>query len=447
MSATATQGQGERHFLFLQGPSSPIFRKIGARLAGRGHKVSRINICAGGWVFWHGPPTTNYRGRLADWPRFVEDFCTRHSVTDVVLLGEERPHHKVVVSICDRLGIEVCVVEMGYLRPDWLTLERGGMSTNSHFPNDPQQIMSAATGLPDPDFRQKYTQQFRVVALLDLAYNLPNIFFWFLYPHYRPYAIDHPLAEYAGWARKLLSVGHARLRGQRVIDRLLGSKAPFFLFPLQLETDYQIRAHSPFASQHEVLDRIMDAFAMGAPRDCQLLVKAHPLDNCLRNWAASCAETAARFGLAHRVHFLEQGDLGQLLDAAQGVVTINSTVGLHALLAGRPVKVLGTALFDIAGLTDQQSLQRFFRQPSLPDADLRDAFMRLLAATIQLRGNFYSRIGSDAGAEAIAERLSRRLVNQPGAFVPVPPRKAAALRLNPAQPKVVYLSRNKVNND
>jgi capsular polysaccharide export protein len=435
MSAANGTRPADRHFLFLQGPSSPIFRKIGMRLAARGHKVSRVNICAGDWIFWHGPGTTSYRGRPAAWSRFIEDICARRAITDLVLLGEERPYHKVAAAICRRRGIDVYVVEMGYLRPDWLTLERDGMSTNSHFPNDPQRIVAAAKGLPDPDLRPRYAQRFSAEALSDLAFNLPNVFFWFLYPHYRPHAIDHPLAEYAGWLRKLLAMRRTARRAQAAAKALAGRKAPFFLFPLQLETDYQIRAHSPFSSQREALEHVARAFARGAPGDRHLVVKAHPLDNGLRDWSAMCREIAARHGLSERVHYLAHGDLAKLVDGARGVVTVNSTVGIHALLAGLPVRVLGTAVFDVAGLTDRQSLPDFFRQPASPDPEIRDAFLRLLAATVQVRGNFYSRAGSEAGAEAIAKRLCGRLVNEPGGFVPLPPRAklARAESGNPAQ--------------
>ena len=424
MTQCETKRTGVRSFLFLQGSSSPLFKKIGARLAVLGHEVTRINICAGDWVFWHGPSTVNYRGRLDDWPGFVEEKIKQRGITDVVLLGDERPHHKAAAEVCRRRGIQVYVVEMGYLRPDWLTLERGGISTKSHFPNDPHQIVASAAGLPAPDFQQKFAQHFWVEALCDLAYNLPNLFFWFLYPHYRPHSIHHPLAEYAGWLRKLVTARGTRRQAAKTLDEVLGLEAPYFLFPLQLQTDYQIRAHSPFAEQRQALEHLFRAFSDAAPGGCHLVVKVHPLDNGLVDWRKLCRRLAAQFGLSQRIHYLAAGDLDVILNHAQGVVTINSTVGIHALLAGLPVKVLGTALFDIKGLTDQQSLQGFFQQPAAPRPEIRDAFMRLLAATIQVRGNLYSREGSSAGARAIAERLDKRLVNQPGAFVLVPPRQA-----------------------
>ena len=63
---------------------------------------------------------------------------------------------------------------------------------------------------------------------------------------------------------------------------------------------------------------------------------------------------------------------------------INSTVGMHAINRLRPIKVLGLAMFDIPGLTHQGSLDSFWSTPELPDPELRDSFIRLLAATIQI---------------------------------------------------------------
>ncbi len=105
------------------------------------------------------------------------------------------------------------------------------------------------------------------------------------------------------------------------------------------------------------------------------------------------------------------------------MVTVNSTAGLHALKQGKPVKVLGTAVFDIAG-PRQQPPRRVLTAPEAPDPVLSRAMFRLMAASIQVRGNFYSRAGTDAGAKAIAKRLHRNDVNEPGAFVDRRPAKA-----------------------
>ena len=423
----APQKPSRRVFLFLQGPSSPIFAKIADRLEARGHLCLRINLNAGDRIFWRRRGGHDYRGRGGDaWRDHVARFMDRHHVTDLVLLGEERPYHRIAVLAARQRGVEICVVEMGYLRPDWLTLERDGMSSNSHFPADADRIIEAAAALPEPDWKRRYSQSFVAEAGYDLLYNLPNVFLWFLYPYYRRHALFHPLAEYAGWIRRLAGGRRRKAEAAALVDRLLAGKAPFFVLPLQLQTDYQLRAHSPYNDQREAIDEVFLSFARHAPDNAQLVVKIHPLDNGLIDWRTHVSATATGLGIGERVHFLDGGDLNALLRGCTGLVTVNSTAGLHASQRGKPVKILGAAIFDIAGLCDQAGLDRFWGAPSPPDETLRTALLRLMAATIQVRGNFYSGPGTDAGAEAIATRLHDRSVNQPGAFVDPPPRQRPA---------------------
>ncbi|WP_081157889.1 capsule biosynthesis protein [Ensifer aridi] len=422
------KGSQRRTFLFLQGPSSPIFAKIAARLAALGHVCLRINLNAGDQIFWRRPGAHNYRGSIEGWPAYIEAFIRRHAVSDLVLLGEERPYHRIAIAAAQRADAQVFVIEMGYLRPDWLTLERGGMSSNSHFPADPTQILEAAEGLPEPDWQRRYRQSFLAEAAYDLLYNLPNVFLWFLFPGYRRHAIFHPLAEYAGWLRRLAAGQRHQRAADAIVRSLLSSGSPYFVHPLQLETDYQLRAHSPFSSQRDAIREILTSFARAAPATAKLAVKVHPLDNGLIPWRKIIGRKATALGISGRVVYLDGGNLDLLTEHSAGMVTVNSTAGLHALRQGKPVKILGKAVFDIGGLTDQQPLDAFWAAPQPPDAQLNAAMFRLMAASIQVRGNFYSRAGTDAGAQAIAERLHRDSVNQPGAFVDPPPRQKPAKR-------------------
>ncbi|WP_426229192.1 capsule biosynthesis protein [Pararhizobium sp. DWP3-4] len=418
-----------RVFLFLQGPSSPIFAKIAGRLEARGHHCLRINLNPGDQIFWRRKGGHNFRGRGGDeWHAYVTSFMDRHGVTDLILLGEERPYHQIAIGAARERAVEISVVEMGYLRPDWLTLERDGMSSNSHFPADPGQIIEAARPLAEPDWTRRYTQSFAAEAGYDLLYNLPNVFLWFLFPHYRRHALSHPLAEYAGWVMRLAGGRRRKRAATALIDNLLAGATPFFVFPLQLQTDFQLRAHSPYNDQREAITEVLTSFANYAPSEARLVVKVHPLDNGLIDWQTYVAGLATRLGIDRRIQFLDGGDLGALLGRAAGTVTVNSTVGLHALQIGKPVKVLGAAVFNIAKLSDQAELDQFWGAPRPPEETIRAAFFRLLAAAIQVRGNFYSAAGTDGGAEAIAQRLHERSVNKPGGFVDPPPRLRPAKR-------------------
>ena len=77
---------------------SPFYRRIAEHLKAHGCRVTRINLSAGDWMFWHGQDTVSYRGRLSHWPGFITRFMQDQGVTDLVLLGEKRRYHREAVQ-------------------------------------------------------------------------------------------------------------------------------------------------------------------------------------------------------------------------------------------------------------------------------------------------------------------------------------------------------------
>lgn len=405
-------GTKARVFLFLQGPSSLLFLEIAKRLETHGHVCLRVNLNVGDWIFWQRKSGINYRGRTNTWPTFLERLVRTRGVTDFILLGEERPYHKAAVALAKQHNVKVHVVEMGYLRPDWVTFERDGMSSNSHFPRDPQTILRLAQNLPDPDWRQHHRQSFAADATLDLLYNIPNVFLWFLYPFYERHGIFHPLAEYYGWIVRLCRIRSRTNHAKAVIEHITQNAEinPYFVYPLQLQTDYQLRAHSDFRGQEEAIAQVLSSFAENAEQNTRLILKIHPLDNGLINWGDVISCNAEAYGIDDRVDVIDGGSLDQLYENARGIITVNSTAALPALRLGKPVKVLGRAIYDIQGLTDQKTLDTFWTRPIAPNTELAAAFFRLLASDYQVRGNFYSLLGARAAADAITRKLEREQI-------------------------------------
>jgi len=399
-----------RGVCFLQGPAGFFFWRLSRELARRGIRTLRINVCAGDRLNWPGP-STQYRGCLENWADFLEGFFVESGVTELVLLGEQREHHRIAIEVAHKLGISVVVCELGYLRPGWLTLERDGMSGNSRFPRDPRAIRERAKGLAEPGPGRIHGNSFAVEALSDVSFHLANAAFWFLYPHYRTHLKGQPLMADIGIGLHLLltrigwSGGHAKVRA------LLSSGRPFFVFPLQIENDFQVRAYSRYRSIAESITEVMTSFARHAPQQSVLVIKAHPRESAWLGWHRHCLRLASDLDIRERIVHVDGGPLDALLARSQGVVTINSTSGLRALQLGRPLKVLGQAIFDVEGLTHAGSLDHFWRQPVPPDAGLLDDFTRLLSASIQVRGDFYSARGSRLAIREIADRLLSGVVN------------------------------------
>ncbi len=417
---------GRRSTLFLQGPLSPLYAMIGDRLQARGHAVHRINLCLGDSLDWRRPGAVAYRGSVEKFPAFVARLMDKHAVTDLVLHGDRRIYHRAATDAARERGIVVAATELGYLRPDFMTIERDATATGSHFPEDPAAIRAIAAAVPPPDLSLRYRGSFAAQAVPDVVYNLANSLFWFLHPGYRRHTIHHPFADYPAWGLRLLTERRRKTDAELLLAELMTARTPFFVFALQLEGDFQIRDHSPYGSLRPALAEVFASFHAHAPAGTMLVVKNHPLDNGLEGWRAAVHRLAAAHGLRNRVHFADGGGLAPLVQASRGVVTVNSSAGLEALQRGVAVKTLAPAIYDIPGLVDPGPLDGFWRAPQAPDPALLEAFVRALAATVQVKGTIYSMDGCAAAADAIAARIHDRTLNQPGGFVDPPPRLARA---------------------
>lgn len=391
-------------FLFLQGIASRFFDRLGRSLESRGHRVGRVNFNGGDKLFWTGA-AVDFTGRPDDWPDFLARVLASDAVTDVLLFGDCRPLHVAAIAVCNRKGVRVHVFEEGYVRPDWVTMELGGVNGHSSLSRDPAWYEGTAKTLPTvPAFPGYSSRPVRRRAVDCIAGAAAELAMTWRFPHYRTHRPWNPAVEGMGWALRLATMPLAKRRSRAAMRRLERAGRVFFL-PLQLDGDSQLVHHSHFPSMSRAVEFILDSFAAHAPPDAVLAVKCHPLHNGLTDWRRLVDEIAGRTGSASRVVLVEEGDLGAMLGAASGVVTVNSTVGTLALARGVPTLVLGRAVYDIRGLTSPGGLDAFWNDPVPPDRDIFDAFLKVLSGTCLVRGGYFGEDQIITVVDGVVERL------------------------------------------
>jgi capsular polysaccharide export protein len=390
--------------LFLQGHPSRLWRDQFDELSRRGVRCLKVNLNLADSVFWRGGPSVAYRGSLAGWPAWLDAFCRREGVTDILYFGDQHPYHRAARAVAEPLGIACWVVEFGYLRPDWITLERDGMGPLSRFPRDREGLRALAGGRDMPDLVARYPHGFAQEATDEVAFNLLMVFGRPVFPRYVSDKAFWPVMEYLGWLPLLALAGHDRRRAAECERALCGTGVPFNLVALQMRGDYQIRAASGFADLEDFVDEVLASFRRHAPPDRQILFKLHPLESGWHVWTWRIGRLARRHGVADRVRVIRGGDLQRLLTASRGVVLVNSTVGLHALRLGVPTCALGQAIYAIDGLTHLRGLDRFWTEPDPVDPALFQTFQRALGA-IQVKGSFFNPDGRRRAVAEIADRL------------------------------------------
>jgi len=117
----------DRVFLFLQGPHGPFFRRLAAALSAEGAAVRRIAFTPSDVAGWgRSGPVVRFTAPMAAYPAWLAGDTARNGVTAIVLYGDARAHHSVAIQEARRAGIVKHCFEEGYLRPRWITYERGG---------------------------------------------------------------------------------------------------------------------------------------------------------------------------------------------------------------------------------------------------------------------------------------------------------------------------------
>ena len=383
----------QRVFLMLQGPHGPFFHRLARLLAAAGAQVWRVGFNAGDGFFWRDRDRfIPYDGTADDWPACLDRLIAEKGVTDIVLYGDVRPVHAAARAAAQANGLVLHVFEEGYLRPYWITYERGGsngysalMQMSLDRMRSVQRRFGAEVNRPPSHWGDMHHHKF-YGALYHFFVLTANR----RYPGFASHRDISLAREFRlNLRRFLLSPFHA-LRRRREAGRIRNGGYPYLLVLMQLEHDSSFRAHSPYTTMGEFTAEVLEAFARAAPRHHHIVFKTHPLEDDRAALGRVILDQARALGVADRVHIVQGGKLAALLSQARAAITINSTAAQQALWRGLPVKALGRSVYAKPGLVSQQSLDDFLRHPEPPDLALYQDYRNYLLDTCQVPGGFYA---------------------------------------------------------
>lgn len=390
-----------RRFLIASAPFGPFSRDMARAIEAAGGEVHRLILNMGDLFDWrrggarlHREPFETFRAALPDW---IGDF------TDVIVFGDTSPHARAVLDAARTAGLETWILENGYFRPDWITLERQGVNAEGCSPSRPEAYADVVAREPRP-----------IPVGRILPWHVTHIsLYYFLelpgravFPHFRPEYEPPPWRQAVGHVVRALKSRRSMMR--RRIRRLLRGDMPFVLVCLQRDGDSQLVRHSTLPTNGAFLARVLDSFAAHAPPGLHLVVKGHPLDAGVIDLEAETLRLGAALGVRERVHYLDGGALADLCRASRGLVVNNSSAALSALGFGTPVKVLGQAFFNMEGLTDPRPLEAFWKGPVPPDPDLFARFRTWVIDNTQINGGFHGPRVRRTTAEALVRRFAAK---------------------------------------
>lgn len=384
--------------LLLQGPLGYFFSDFADWLQLHGKTVFKIHFNYGDELFWRSHAQASaYRGNCQDFPDFLAGFVNRHQIQAIVCFGDNRLYHLAAKKLCrQNQATSFWVFEEGYFRPFYVTLERDGVNAFSPLPRDRHFFLQTYPTLAVKDYHEPppVPGGFWPIATTAARYYLAANLKRRQYPHYvhhRHFDLWHYIRLWSISGLKRLNYWLRDHNFARRVEK--GEFGRFFLLPLQVFNDSQVKVHSDFSSVRNMLQHTLTSFAIHAPQDTQLIVKHHPMDRGFINYQKEIDAFVRKYpNMKNRVFYVHDVPLPPLLRQCAGVVTLNSTTGLSALIHNVPVKILGRASYDIPGITDQQKLADFWHHPTAPDREAFHAYRMYHINHTQIHGSFYSRV-------------------------------------------------------
>lgn len=386
-----------RRVLQLQGPVGPFYDRMAQWLQRCGAQVDRVVFHGGDRADCRGIRPIEFLGTPESWPGFLHELIARREIDCVVLFGQSRDYHRMAIEELAESGIPVVVLEEGYFRPGFVTMELGGVNGYSSTVHrfawqapEARQAGNMAQLRPGGIEPHLSPHHFRKMALHACRHYMAMHQARGEFTSYRHHRVTDPYFYAAYWLRSWLRKYRRTGPDLEVQRQLFAGPTPYFFVPLQFDGDAQITQHSRYPENVHFIIEVMRSFATHAPDDARLVFKQHPHARGGLSHSNLIFSLAEELGLAERVLHLVEGDTPELAEHAAGVVLINSTVGFQALERNAPLMVMGEAIYKRPELTHSGSLNDFWGRPMRPDPAVVEAFLCQVKNLTQAPASVYA---------------------------------------------------------
>lgn len=383
-----------KNILLLQGPMGSYFNTLNNRFLDEGATVFRIGFNAGDEYFARKDAYTGYKDTPRNWPIFIKEYFQKNKINKLFVFGDCRFYQKIAVEIARVLDIEVYVFEEGYIRPNFITLEKYGV--NGYSPQVKDRTFYDNLVFDDDFLKEvksaiKFKPTFAKLAREAITYYWLVNLFYFRYPHYIHHRNISLWDEFQAGCKNIFRKYKYKIT-EKGLNEKFGSELSkkYYFVPLQTHGDFQIKTHSKYKNIEAFIKEVIESFAKHSPKDTLLVFKHHPVDRGRRNHANHIKNLAYIMGIKDRVVVTWDIHLPTFLKNAIGTIVINSTVGISSLYHKTPTICLGNAIYDIEGLTSHDlSIDEFWTKYKEVDTELFIKYRNYLIQTTQINSNFY----------------------------------------------------------
>tara|TARA_B100000886_G_scaffold304669_1_gene236047 strand:- start:239 stop:1471 length:1233 start_codon:yes stop_codon:yes gene_type:complete len=331
-----------------------------------------------------------YSNEIKYFKSFLKDLIYKKEIKHIFMYGNVLIPHRQALELVEELkkegkNIKTHIFELGYLRPNFVTLENEGINyTSSYILNKEFYTKQKSYKC----FPLPMSHGFRLRKLWKVIFFISHCF-----TDYQIVEFNHKLQpkpiflwfQIKGYLLKYyFKFSEYKLKKKCFLTK------PFFLVILQVSTDSQITIGSKIKNNKKFIYKVIKDFARAKLENINLVIKHHPRDRGYTNYKNEIKQFAKEFGITKNVFYIHDYFLSKIFTnpRCKGTVLINSTVGYQSLYHSKPVKALGITPYNLDGLSYQKSLTSFFINPKKVDQLLFNKFYKYILENSQINGNF-----------------------------------------------------------
>jgi capsular polysaccharide export protein len=321
----------------------------------------------------------------------MEVMCRRFSVHGVCIWNGAFAHCNAAAAFARAHNLPTLFFEVGNIDGK-LFADPEGSNAAARIARQPELLDAYAVGGAEmAEWRERYLAAALLPSSLPQARVSRRLNGWYPFDWFGYAVLRVPRQEFVPLLGRVVGKLIARLNA---IPPAIMPDKPFVFLPLQVSSDTNLVVHS----DEDNLKAMEFAERRARERGCLLVVKPHPAEtdqSLVRRIAELCLE---------RGHLMTSYNVTKLVLAAEEVITINSTVGLQALLLDKPVTVLGRSLYG--RFTQQQAYAYAMKYLiEVNPFGKEDAANAAIGHILDLMGL----TGAEAGAAPVAKALSPAL--------------------------------------
>lgn len=267
----------------------------------------------------------------------AEKLHARKNISLVLIWNGHSVPSKALSVFAEQYHLETLFFELSNI-PEKIFVDPKGVNAQSLVFHQPEILQSYPSDVSDYlEWKIRYVEQKRTERTTPLAVRsrkINNIFF--LIDAVGITLFDLPKIGEMNFVKKILQF-ISRPLPALVFDQYDLQSGKYNFFPMQVSNDSQLIVNSTI-SQEEAIEWAVQQSKL-QQRD--LLIKPHPVE---RN--QKMLEFLLDIKTRHGIYIVNMPTF-QIVEHAQEVITINSTVGLESLIAGKKVKFLGNSFYPL----------------------------------------------------------------------------------------------------